>query len=76
MLEGPAAQLREDPQMQELYLGGAVGEAERSFATAKRYRRRRRWLDMSGAMRSTASTVRFGGVTALDGVSFEVPGAA
>ena len=44
VLEGPAAQLRADPQVQELYLGGAVGEAERSFATAKRYRRRRRWL--------------------------------
>jgi branched-chain amino acid transport system ATP-binding protein len=44
VLEGPAAQLRADPQVQELYLGGEIGEAERSFATAKRYRRRRRWL--------------------------------
>jgi branched-chain amino acid transport system ATP-binding protein len=44
VLEGPAAQLRQDPQVQELYLGGEIGEAERSFATAKRYRRRRRWL--------------------------------
>jgi branched-chain amino acid transport system ATP-binding protein len=44
VLEGPAEALREDPQIQELYLGGAVHEAERSFATAKRYRRRRRWL--------------------------------
>jgi len=44
VLEGPAGQLREDPQIQELYLGGAVHEGERSFATAKRYRRRRRWL--------------------------------
>jgi branched-chain amino acid transport system ATP-binding protein len=44
VLEGPAEQLREDPQIQELYLGGAVHEGERSFATAKRYRRRRRWL--------------------------------
>jgi branched-chain amino acid transport system ATP-binding protein len=44
VLEGPAAQLRADAQVQELYLGGEIGEAERSFATAKRYRRRRRWL--------------------------------
>jgi branched-chain amino acid transport system ATP-binding protein len=44
VLEGPAAQLRADPQVQELYLGGEIGEADRSFATAKRYRRRRRWL--------------------------------
>jgi branched-chain amino acid transport system ATP-binding protein len=44
VLEGPADVLREDPQIQELYLGGAVHEGERSFAAAKRYRRRRRWL--------------------------------
>ena len=44
VLEGPAAQLRADPQVQELYLGGELGESGRSFATAKRYRRRRRWL--------------------------------
>jgi branched-chain amino acid transport system ATP-binding protein len=44
VLEGPAAQLRADPQVQELYLGGEIGEDARSFATAKRYRRRRRWL--------------------------------
>jgi branched-chain amino acid transport system ATP-binding protein len=40
--EGPAAELREDPRISELYLGGTPGE--RSFADAKRYRRRRRWL--------------------------------
>jgi branched-chain amino acid transport system ATP-binding protein len=44
VLAGPAARLRDDPQVQELYLGGGVGEGERSFARAKRYRRRRRWL--------------------------------
>ena len=44
VLEGPASRLRDDPHVQELYLGGAVGEGERSFAGAKRYRRRRRWL--------------------------------
>jgi branched-chain amino acid transport system ATP-binding protein len=44
VLEGPADELSRDPQIQELYLGGAVGEGARSFAAAKRYRRRRRWL--------------------------------
>jgi len=44
VLEGPADALSNDPHVQELYLGGAVGEGERSFARAKRYRRRRRWL--------------------------------
>jgi branched-chain amino acid transport system ATP-binding protein len=44
VLEGPAAQLRADPQVQELYLGGAPGESERSFSKAKRYGRRARWL--------------------------------
>ena len=73
VLEGPAAQLRADPQVQELYLGGAPGESERSFSKAKRYGRRARWLDMSDAvMRVEEVTIRFGGVTALDGVSFDV----
>jgi branched-chain amino acid transport system ATP-binding protein len=44
VLEGPADGLRDDPHVQELYLGGAVGESTRSFARAKRYGRRRRWL--------------------------------
>jgi hypothetical protein len=44
VLAGPAAQLRADPQVQELYLGGAPGESERSFSNAKRYGRRARWL--------------------------------
>jgi len=42
--EGEAAALRDDPQVQELYLGGEEGEAGRSFAQAKRLRRRKRWL--------------------------------
>jgi len=42
--EGRPEELRGDAQIQELYLGGAPGEAARSFARAKRYRRRRRWL--------------------------------
>jgi branched-chain amino acid transport system ATP-binding protein len=42
--EGPADQLQDDPQVQELYLGGDPGESNRSFAEAKRFRRRQRWL--------------------------------
>ena len=44
VLEGPAARLREDPHVQELYLGGAPDEDDRSFADPKRYGRRQRWL--------------------------------
>jgi branched-chain amino acid transport system ATP-binding protein len=44
VMEGPADELQQDTHMQELYLGGSGGEAERSFADAKRYRRRPRWL--------------------------------
>ncbi len=42
--EGTAQELRDDPQVQELYLGGEGGESARSFAMAKRLRRRKRWL--------------------------------
>lgn len=42
--EGRASELRDDPQIQELYLGGDAGESTRSFADARRFRRRRRWL--------------------------------
>ncbi|WP_344112072.1 ABC transporter ATP-binding protein [Nocardioides humi] len=42
--QGLSAALRDDPQVQELYLGGAPGEAERSFAQARIHRRRQRWL--------------------------------
>jgi branched-chain amino acid transport system ATP-binding protein len=42
--EGEADVLADDPQVQELYLGGDPGESDRSFAQAKRFRRRQRWL--------------------------------
>jgi branched-chain amino acid transport system ATP-binding protein len=41
--EGDSAALRDDPQVQDLYLGGAPGESDRSFAHARIHRRRRRW---------------------------------
>lgn len=42
--EGSARDLKADPRVQELYLGGEEGDSARSFATAKRLRRRKRWL--------------------------------
>ena len=41
---GPGRRAARGPADPGLYLGGAVHESERSFAAAKRYRRRRRWL--------------------------------
>ena len=42
VIDGPAQTLREDPDVQEFYLGGA-GQ-RRDFRQAKHYRRKRRWL--------------------------------
>jgi len=42
VLEGPAAELREDQDVREFYLG--AGASEGSYRTVKRYRRRKRWL--------------------------------
>lgn len=43
VLEGPAAELKEDRDVQEFYLGMG-GEGQRSYRDVKHYRRRRRWL--------------------------------
>ena len=43
VLDGPAAELRDDPDVQEFYLG-VGGEGRKSFADVKRYQRRKRWL--------------------------------
>jgi branched-chain amino acid transport system ATP-binding protein len=44
VLEGPAAELASNPDVQEFYLGlGAQGQ-RRSYRTIKRYKRRKRWL--------------------------------
>jgi branched-chain amino acid transport system ATP-binding protein len=40
--DGPAAELREDRDIQEFYLGGS-GEHRRSFRELKSYRRKKRW---------------------------------
>ncbi|MSO90713.1 MAG: ABC transporter ATP-binding protein [Acetobacteraceae bacterium] len=43
VLEGPAADLRENDDVKEFYLGVAGGE-RKSFRDVKHYRRRKRWL--------------------------------
>jgi branched-chain amino acid transport system ATP-binding protein len=43
VIEGPAAELRDDPDVREFYLGFGR-EGRRSYREVKRYRRRRRWL--------------------------------
>jgi branched-chain amino acid transport system ATP-binding protein len=44
VLDGSSEKVRANPKVQELYLGGSREGARRSFANAKRYRSRRRWL--------------------------------
>jgi branched-chain amino acid transport system ATP-binding protein len=45
VLDGPAAELREDDDVREFYLGvGGSGEASKSYREVKHYRRRKRWL--------------------------------
>ena len=44
VLEGPAAELRANPEVQELYLGLNEAGARRSYRNVKRNRRRQRWL--------------------------------
>ncbi|MEM9601710.1 MAG: ABC transporter ATP-binding protein [Pseudomonadota bacterium] len=43
VMDGPAAQLRENPDVKEFYLGMAEG-GRKSFRDVRSYRRRKRWL--------------------------------
>src|SRR6056297_1864300 len=43
VMEGPAAELRENPDVKEFYLG-VSDEGRRSFRDVRSYRRRKRWL--------------------------------
>jgi len=43
VMDGDAAELRENPDVKEFYLGLA-GEGRKSFRNVKHYRRRKRWL--------------------------------
>jgi branched-chain amino acid transport system ATP-binding protein len=44
VLEGPAAELRENPDVKEFYLGLGEEGGRKSFRDVKHYRRRKRWL--------------------------------
>ncbi|MDQ4105087.1 MAG: ABC transporter ATP-binding protein [Actinomycetota bacterium] len=44
MLEGPAAELAENPDVKEFYLGLGDGGARKSYRDVKHYKRRKRWL--------------------------------
>ncbi len=41
--DGPSGELAEDQDVQEFYLGGAVGAERRSYRDVKTYRRKKRW---------------------------------
>jgi branched-chain amino acid transport system ATP-binding protein len=41
--DGPGAELRDDPDIREFYLGIAGGEERQSFRELKSYRRKKRW---------------------------------
>jgi len=43
VMEGPAAELRENPDVKEFYLGMS-DEGRKSFRDVRSYRRRKRWL--------------------------------
>ena len=44
VLEGPSAELRDDPAVKRSYLGIRSDAGDHAFAQGKHYRRRRRWL--------------------------------
>ncbi len=44
VLEGPAAELRENPDVKEFYLGLGEEGGRKSFRDVKHYKRRKRWL--------------------------------
>ena len=44
VLDGPAAELRENPDVKEFYLGVGAEGTRRSFRDVKHYKRRKRWL--------------------------------
>ena len=44
MLEGTSAELRDNQDVREFYLGVGDNEQRRSFKNLKTYKRRKRWL--------------------------------
>ncbi len=44
VMEGPAEEVRENPDIKEFYLGMSVSGDAKSYDEVKSYRRRKRWL--------------------------------
>ncbi|MGZ8430250.1 MAG: ABC transporter ATP-binding protein [Candidatus Deferrimicrobiaceae bacterium] len=44
VMDGPAAQVRENPDVKEFYLGLSVAGDRKSYRDTKHYKRRKRWL--------------------------------
>jgi branched-chain amino acid transport system ATP-binding protein len=44
VLEGPAAELQQNPDVKEFYMGITRGGARKSFKEVKSYKRRKRWM--------------------------------
>ncbi|WP_166355474.1 ABC transporter ATP-binding protein [Phytoactinopolyspora limicola] len=44
VLDGPAAELRDNPDVKEFYLGLGEGGVRKSYRDVKHYKRRKRWL--------------------------------
>jgi len=44
VLEGPSAELRDNPDVKEFYMGITQGGGRKSFKEVKSYKRRKRWM--------------------------------
>ena len=44
VMEGPAKELKENPDIKEFYLGMGAGGDAKSYRDVKSYKRRKRWL--------------------------------
>ena len=44
VMEGPAAELKQNPDVKEFYMGITRGGGRKSFKEVKSYKRRKRWM--------------------------------
>jgi branched-chain amino acid transport system ATP-binding protein len=44
VLEGPSAELKNNPDVKEFYMGITQGGGRKSFKEVKSYKRRKRWM--------------------------------